>query len=176
MIIFALTFIAMLMAAIFCMYSNFNIYVKTCSIFYLIIATLFVIMLTVAQRGSPVYYKQIPSKLIVYGQRINVEEGWIEIFCSKEIDSDSMLITTDYDSELHKAMDGGRKQGKGQPYVLKSKGDGEGEESGEDGDGKGKGKGKNGEDVGDGQGGSMSHESSRYWSEPMPLPKLPNKD
>lgn len=174
MIIFALTFIAMLMAAIFCMYSNFNIYVKTCSIFYLIIATLFVIMLTVAQRGSPVYYKQIPPRLIVHGQRISVEEGWIEIFCSEEPDSDSMLITTDYDSELHKAMDSGRKQGKGQPYVLKSKGDGEGGQSGENG--KGKGKGQDGEEAGDGQGGSMSHESNRYWSEPMPLPKLPNKD
>lgn len=173
--IFGLTFVAMLMAAVFCMYSNFHIYVKTFSIFYLIIATLFVIMLTTGYRGSAIYYKQIPSELIVYGQRINAEEGWIEIHCSKTKESESMLITTDYDSELHKAVDNGRKQSKGQPFKLKSNGESSGEDT-EKGKGKGKGDGK-GKDGENGEtGGSLSQESRRYWSEPMPKPELPNKD
>ncbi len=170
MIIFTLTFVAMLMAAIFCMYSNFHIYVKTFSIFYLIIATLLVIMLTTGYRGTAIYYKQLPSELIVYGQRVNAEEGWIEIHCSTKPDSQSMLIQTDYDNELHKAMDSGRKKSNGQPYVLKSK---EGNGKGKEGEGKGKGEGKEGKDKG--KGGSLSHESKRYWSEPMPKPLMPNK-
>ncbi len=169
MLIFTLTFVAMLMAAIFCMYSSFNIYVKTISIFYLIFATLFVILLTASYLGSSVYYKSIPSSLVVYGQRVNADEGWIEIHCSTSPDSQSMLIKTDYDKDLHRAMDSGRKESKGQPYVLKSKEEGK---EGDKGDDKGKGKTKDGKV---GKGGSLSNQSKKYWSEPMPRPLLPNK-
>jgi len=177
MIVFILTLIAMVMAAVFCMYTNFRDGIKAVAIVYLIISTLFVVTITHNYKGQPIFYKQIPSELIVYGQEIDQEAGFIHILCREYEEGKLMFIRTPYDMDMHKAMDQGQKQSKGKAYMLKRGEDGEGGDGKGDGKGKGKG-GKEGDGDGEGKGtqGSLSHESERYWSAPMPKPRLPRKD
>lgn len=168
MFIFILTLIAMLMAAIFCMYSNFRTEIKAVAIVYLIVATLFVVTVTHNYKGQPLFYREVPPSLIVYGQEIDQNIGYIHILCRRNQDAPLLFIKTPYVTDMHKAMEQGRKKSKGEPYMLKR---------GQKGEGKGKGKGKgDGDGDGNGKDGSLSQKSESFWSAPMPKPILPRKD
>ena len=176
MTVFTLTIIAMLMASTFCMYSNFRKEIKAVAIFYLIVSTLWVVSLTASYKGSPIFYKKIPPELIVYGQEIDQEEGYIHLLCREYEDGKLIFMKTPYVLEMHKALEEGRNQSKGKPFKMNRGEKGEGGEGKEGGKGKGKG-GQEGDGTEDGEGGqgSLSHQSDRYWSGPLPRTQLPQK-
>jgi len=173
MIIFLLSISAMILAAVCSIYSNFPTVVRALCVAYLILATLIIVGTTASYRGAPIYKKILPEDLIIYGQWIDKEGGYINMLYSANRDQEPTYIKTDYDLNLHKALQQGSKMAKGEPFQIKKEGGGDGD--GKEGEGKGKGKGKGDAEGGGDGAGSMSLESQSYRAYLLPSPKIPEK-
>lgn len=163
----------MILAAVCSIYSNFPTVVRALCVAYLILATLIIVGTTASYRGAPIYKKILPEDLIIYGQWIDKEGGYINMLYSSNRDQEPTYIKTDYDLNLHKALQQGSKMAKGEPFQIKKEGGGDGD--GKEGEGKGKGKGKGDAEGGGDGAGSMSLESQSYRAYLLPAPKIPEK-
>lgn len=163
----------MILAAVCSIYSNFPTVVRALCVAYLILATLIIVGTTASYRGAPIYKKILPDDLIIHGQWIDKAGGYINMLYSANRDQEPTYIKTDYDLELHKALQQGAKMAKGKPFKIKKEGSGDGD--GKEGEGKGKGKGKGDAEGGGDGAGSMSLESQSYRAYLLPAPKIPEK-
>lgn len=167
----------MILAAVCSIYSNFPTVVRALCVAYLILATLIIVGTTASYRGAPIYKKVLPDDIIIHGQWIDKDSGYINMLFSFNRDQEPTYIKTDYDLDLHKALQQGAKMAKGKPFKIKKEGRDGGE--GKEGEGKDKGKGK-GKEKGDAKGkgdgaGSLSLESQTYRAYLLPAPKIPEK-
>jgi len=167
-----------IVAAYFFASSNKHIILRSLGIVFLICSTVYIASVVNSERGKPIFYKDVPAKIVVHGNRVFQKAKRIEIMCSLEKDSKTIFMEVPYNKELEKALKKGSQSApKGKPFVLtNNKGKGSGKsKDGKDGKGKGKqkGDGKGGKGKGEG---SLSLESNPYATYNLPPALLPPKN
>lgn len=158
------------MMAISCFFiikSNFNVYLRGTAIVFLTFSSLVGFVLIQSYIGKPNDIKELPPKVVVYGQLIEKENIYL-LYTLPQGKPPAKYIKMPYSESLHKAASKGRQNSKGKPYIIESKPGKSGKDGAKGKKGEGK-KGKKGE-------ASFSTESQVHKAMPLPSLVLPDKN